>query len=314
MAEATLEELKVQLKQQLHELEKHTQKVVIDLCHHVKENGWRCGSPAVHDRHYCHYHLQMRGRRLKMARARARRERWLVELPPLEDLYAVQVGLQHVMDALASGQLDRRLGYAMLYGLQQASSNLRLPKEAWDESCRFGEQGKTEWPGFEAAHGLPEGFDVDTAPEKAFPPPVTSPAATELTGEDGVSADELELEELQTLDAEACKHRAAQLVRKYQHRMQRDREKLARVLRVREAAHRNAEAQKEKSAKVSAAAGKADGGAVSASDTPGPALAANAGATTVSAETDASVVASDAKKSPQKECPDRADERVTGAS
>ena len=82
------------------------------------------------DRDYCHFHLSIRGRRLKMARARARGERCCVELPPLEDLYAVQVGIQHVLDALLRGQLDRHLGGVVLYGLQQAASNVRLPQEA----------------------------------------------------------------------------------------------------------------------------------------------------------------------------------------
>src|SRR5271167_3596749 len=67
------------------------EKVVIPTCHHIKENGRRCGSAAVSDRDYCHFHLSIRGRRLKMARARARGERYCVELPPLEDLYSVQV-------------------------------------------------------------------------------------------------------------------------------------------------------------------------------------------------------------------------------
>jgi len=62
-----------------------------------------------------------------MARARARRERWRLEMPPLEDPYAVQVGIMQVLDALGSGQLDRGPACAMLYGLRQAASHLRLP-------------------------------------------------------------------------------------------------------------------------------------------------------------------------------------------
>ena len=143
-------------------------KVIIPICHHIKEDGYRCGSAAVTDRRYCYFHLGIRGRRLKMARARARGERWRVELPPLEDLYAVQVSLQHVLDAMLSGQLDRRMGGVVLYGLQQAAGNLRLPQAAWD-SGRFDEVAEATWCGFEKAHGLPEGFDVDTAAGRGLP-------------------------------------------------------------------------------------------------------------------------------------------------
>ena len=159
----------------------------IKTCNHFRENGKRCGSAAVTDRDYCYFHLSIRGRRLKMARARARRQRWHLELPPLEDLYAVQVALQQVVDAMADGHLERHLGGLMLYGLQQAATNLRAPDEAWDRPSRFDNLEQIEWSGFEEEHGLPEGFDVDTPPEEAFPPPedqpVTLPGAAASSGE-----------------------------------------------------------------------------------------------------------------------------------
>ncbi len=149
---------------------------VIKTCNHIRENGKLCRSAAVTGRDYCYFHLSHRGRRLKMARARARGRRWRLELPPLEDLYAVQVGLQQVLDAMADGHLDRHLGGLMLYGLQQAATNLRCPQEVWEQSSRFDHVEQIEWSGFEQEHGLPEGFDVDTPPEEAFPPPEELPA------------------------------------------------------------------------------------------------------------------------------------------
>ena len=135
---------------------KPPEKIVIKTCDHVKENGRCCGSPAVTDRDYCHFHLTIRGRRLKMARARARGERCRVELPPLEDLYAVQVGIQQVLDALLSGQLDRHLGGVVLYGLQQAASNVRLPQEEWDQSARFNKSARPRGAALRKTIGLPE--------------------------------------------------------------------------------------------------------------------------------------------------------------
>ncbi len=272
MSEPCYEELRVQLKEAKEKLVSREarlrelgvtdwepkpvkeEKVVIPICHHIKENGRRCGSAAVTDRTYCHFHLGIRGRRLKMARARARSERWRLELPPLEDLYAVQVGIQQVLDALASGQLDRRLGGVMLYGLQQAGANVRLPQEVWEESRPFNNVGKTTWPGFEKEHGLPEGFDVDTAPEEAFPPPVTSPVTISLEGEELVTEDDVDLEDLLARDPEACQRRALQLAGKIQRRLRREEEKLARARRILEAARRNVQAQKKEPSPVSTAA------------------------------------------------------------
>jgi hypothetical protein len=145
--------------------------VVVKLCRHIRVNGKRCRSAAVSQRDYCYFHLDYRGRRLKMARARARGQHWRLELPPLEDLYAVQVGLMQVIEAMADEHLDARRGGLMLYGLQQAATNLRAPAEVWERSCRFDNVEEIEWPGFEQEHGVPAGFDIETPPEVAFPPP-----------------------------------------------------------------------------------------------------------------------------------------------
>lgn len=155
--------------------------VVIKLCHHLRVNGERCRSAAVTDRDYCYHHLSHRGRQLKMARARARGQRGRLELLPLDDLYAVQVSLHQVMQAMSDGHIDRSLGGVLLYGLQQAATNLRLPEEVWERSCRFDNGEEVEWPGFEEEHGVPEGFDVDTPPEEAFPP-AQEPEARETDG------------------------------------------------------------------------------------------------------------------------------------
>jgi len=287
----------------------------VNTCHHIKENGTRCGSPAVSRRRYCHYHLGMRGRRLKMARARARRERWQVELPPLENLYAVQVAAQNMLDALASGQLDRRLGMAMLHGLQQAASNLRLPREVWDGSDRFDEVARTTLPNFERDHGLPQKFDVDTPPEEAFPMPVTGPGEIELPGEEPVSEGGRELEELLARDPEACRRRAGEQVRKYRRRLRYNEEKLEQALAVLEAAQRTTEVHNQPSA-VNADAVPVDGGAAAVSAQTcavGAETQTAVGAEASSPPPGRSAGSREAKKLPQAE-PGEADKEAEGAS
>ena len=90
-----------------------------------------CRSIAVRDREFCSFHLNHRGRRLCIARARARRERLPLQLPPLEDMYAVQVGIMQVTDWLLNGKLDRRDARLALSALRQAATNLRQPPEVW---------------------------------------------------------------------------------------------------------------------------------------------------------------------------------------
>jgi hypothetical protein len=182
--EATKERLELS-ESQVRELEAENYRLqpettVIPLCRHMRENGKPCRAAAVRKQKYCRYHLKHRGRRLKMARARARGERWRVELPPLEDLYAVQVGIQRVLDAVAGEHLERSQAWAMLYGLQQAATNLRLPQEVWENSDRFGDvEEEIEWDTFAKEHGLPEDFDVDTPPDEAFPLPAASAEAAD---------------------------------------------------------------------------------------------------------------------------------------
>ncbi len=163
-------------------------------CGHLRESGQYCLSIAVGGRDFCPYHLRERGRLLKMARARARHERWRLQLPPLEDLYGVQVGIGQVLNALLSGQLDRSLGGVVLYGLQQASTNLCRPREVWEGSSHFQSREQLELPGFEAEYGLPHGLDLDTPPEVAFP-------ETEATGS-ALSEERANLMEVTSLDVE----------------------------------------------------------------------------------------------------------------
>ena len=158
----------------------------VRLCSHRREDGSDCRSIAVRDREFCSFHLNHRGRRLCIARARARRERLPLQLPPLEDLYAVQVGIMQVTDWLLNGKLDRRDARLALSALRQAATNLRQPPEVWENSRPFQSQEQLELPGFEAEHGLPQGIDLKSAPEVVFPETETGAPPLSASLADGV--------------------------------------------------------------------------------------------------------------------------------
>jgi hypothetical protein len=54
------------------------------LCHHTKDDGELCGSPAMRTKRYCYFHLEVVLRRRRMAR-RARTQRLLAEAKRHED-------------------------------------------------------------------------------------------------------------------------------------------------------------------------------------------------------------------------------------
>jgi len=157
-------------------------------CQHVKENGTFCNSGAMKGRHYCYFHLRLRARRLAMAKARATNTAWRLNLPPLEDLHAVQSSIMQVIDAVANGALDPHRGKLILYGLQQAGSNVRS-LNSWLSNSRFAvsefdDMRAIDYPGLEAEFGLPHHVDLDAPPEDVFPP---SPAV-ETTGDEPAPA------------------------------------------------------------------------------------------------------------------------------
>ncbi len=131
-----------------------------------------------------------------MARARARGQRWRLDLPALEDMYSVQVALMRVIEALADDQIDNRRAGLILYGLQQAATNLR-DANAWGEDChRFEVADDTgglaeEYDYMEAEFGLPEDTEVDVSEGWAFP----TPEAVDVARESSLSENARDREE-----------------------------------------------------------------------------------------------------------------------
>ena len=150
----------------------------VPTCDHLKEDGVYCGSPALNGRKYCYFHLNLRGRRLKSARARRRGDNPTLNLPFPEDMHAVQVSLAEILWALAEHRIDHKSAGLMLYTLQQASTNL-------NQTPRW--QGQREavpssrplralnFPDFEKRFDLPQDIDLDAEPESA-PQPQSSGA------------------------------------------------------------------------------------------------------------------------------------------
>ncbi len=144
-------------------------------CNHIKENGIVCRSAAMRGQNYCYFHARIRARRLGMAKAQSEFRPWRLNLPALEDMHSVQSALMQVLDALAAGCLEEKRAGLLLYGLQQAASNIKSVT-AWLGPSRFevnreAEDRAVNCPNLEAEFGLPKRCDLDTLPEVAFPTP-----------------------------------------------------------------------------------------------------------------------------------------------
>ena len=98
------------------------------LCRHIKTNGTQCESPALSESQWCFFHSRLHQRHNRFRPIEVTTDSILrvqpVHLSALEDRESVQVALSVVINALASGQMERRDATAILYGLQIASSNL----------------------------------------------------------------------------------------------------------------------------------------------------------------------------------------------
>ena len=93
-------------------------------CQHVKVNGVQCGSPSLKSRKLCHFHQRWQQGRIQLNANQARRSRYSLDLPILEDANSIQVALMQGMRLLLTNQVDHRTAALLFYALQTASSNL----------------------------------------------------------------------------------------------------------------------------------------------------------------------------------------------
>jgi hypothetical protein len=148
-------------------------------CTHIHDTGYSCQSAAVGGREYCCFHLRYRGRQMRRAQVHARGQHFSLDLPPLENMHAVQSALSQLMEALAADMIDPKRAQAIHSILRTAANNFKHP-EAWRASEYTNDQSAAypaSYEEFEAEYGLPEGIDLNVPPEVAFPPP--APAASE---------------------------------------------------------------------------------------------------------------------------------------
>ena len=165
-------------------------------CDHLMEDGVYCSSPALRDQRYCYFHLNARARRVQAAQARLHGDARRFQLPILDNMHAVQAGIQQVVDALADDRIDNRRAGLLLYALQQAAASLKTtpgwqgqrPQVKADEPLRA-----LEVNSLQDQYHLPFDTDLDAPPD--------------------VAAAQIDATVALTLDARLCQTRQPSLAR-----------------------------------------------------------------------------------------------------
>jgi len=106
----------------------------IELCHHIKMNGDRCGAPALRDQKLCRFHNFCGPVQVDVSTSAAEPAAPFF-LPALEDAASIQLAITQVCEHLLHRRLDAKKAGVLLYAMQVASSNLsRLSQEKIKEN------------------------------------------------------------------------------------------------------------------------------------------------------------------------------------
>ncbi len=114
-----------------------------ETCRHIMTNGEECRSPRLSNHDFCFFHYRAHARHRTAVNGSKSGEIMLpvldksgtllgmepapsqsIDLGLLEDRPSIQLGISTVLNALASGRIERSRATALLYGLQLASINL----------------------------------------------------------------------------------------------------------------------------------------------------------------------------------------------
>ena len=169
-------------------------------CKHIFDTGRLCDSAALPRHNYCAFHLHHRARLMRIAQLRARRQRLLLTLPPLENMYAVQSALNQLSEAAAAGMVDLKQARFLL-SVVRAAGQFLLHADKWQATPYHCDQtsapgspiSATDPPSVEidlvAQYGLPPDLDLDLSPEAAFPDSVILSGGGLAAGVEGPASD-----------------------------------------------------------------------------------------------------------------------------
>jgi hypothetical protein len=100
----------------------------VESCQRIKMNGSQCGSPALRNRKFCHFHEQCGPVEVDVSTSAAVPAAPFL-LPVLEDAASIQLAITQVCEHLLHRRLDTKKAGVLLYAMQVAMSNLHRLSE-----------------------------------------------------------------------------------------------------------------------------------------------------------------------------------------
>ena len=98
-----------------------TEKAIIPICNHIKDDGVRCGSPALRGRLLCYHHD------LVYRRHRIPKSAGCNLIPAIKSQRDIRAAVTNVLRAERDGMFSAETLAAMLWGFQIARSLLPKP-------------------------------------------------------------------------------------------------------------------------------------------------------------------------------------------
>jgi len=129
-------------------VEVNPKPTTVALCEHIKDNGHRCGTPAIRGRHFCYYHSRAHapGPRIGQRDYRA---------PLLETIESLNLLIQQTNEALGSGRITDKIAGKLLYSVQLTTNLLKLAGSISSSNKKTDRTGKDS-AGAPSSSSLPD--------------------------------------------------------------------------------------------------------------------------------------------------------------
>jgi len=99
---------------------------VVAICEHIRDNGRRCGTPAIRGFHFCYHHS-----RAHAPAGRVGERGYRAPLP--ETMESLQLQLQQITEALGSGRITHQTAGKLLYAVQLSANLLKMKLRSSDQ-------------------------------------------------------------------------------------------------------------------------------------------------------------------------------------
>jgi hypothetical protein len=128
------------------------------ICEHIKENGARCGSPAMHKRTFCYFHWRLYRHNLPVDAPE-------YQVPALDSERGIQLAVAHVIRGTYSGKLDNDTARVALAAIRLAAQSLRVHEELCPDclSTETTPAMETHFAPLEQALGAPPSLSIGNA-------------------------------------------------------------------------------------------------------------------------------------------------------